>query len=43
MCLSAPKYGNDDDYADEVAKDLFKFIIGEESKYRGSTAAGCSV
>ena len=35
MCLSAPKYGNDDDYADEVAKDLFKFIISEESKYRG--------
>lgn len=35
MCLSAPKYGNDDDYADEVARDLFNFIIGEEGKYCG--------
>lgn len=35
MCLSAPKYGNDDDYADEVAKDLFKFFISEESNYQG--------
>ncbi|MDO9534923.1 MAG: pyruvate formate lyase family protein [Bacillota bacterium] len=25
MCLEAPKYGNDDDYADLIAGDLYKF------------------
>jgi formate C-acetyltransferase len=25
MCLSAPKYGNDDDYADAMAHDLYQF------------------
>jgi formate C-acetyltransferase len=25
MCLAAPKYGNDDDYADSIAKDLYQF------------------
>lgn len=25
LCLKAPKYGNDDDYVDSIAKDLYKF------------------
>lgn len=25
MCLAAPKYGNDDDYADSIARDLYQF------------------
>ncbi len=34
MCLQAPKYGNDDDYVDLIAKDIYKFIIDEEAKYK---------
>lgn len=34
MCLQAPKYGNDDDYVDSIASDLYKFIIEEEAKYQ---------
>jgi len=33
MCLQAPKYGNDDDYVDAIARDLYRFIINEEAKY----------
>jgi pyruvate formate-lyase/glycerol dehydratase family glycyl radical enzyme len=33
MCLQAPKYGNDDDYVDSIAADLYKFLLDEESKY----------
>jgi pyruvate formate-lyase/glycerol dehydratase family glycyl radical enzyme len=33
MCLQAPKYGNDDDYVDSIAADLYKFLLEEESKY----------
>ncbi|MEM2867934.1 MAG: pyruvate formate lyase family protein [Candidatus Bathyarchaeia archaeon] len=25
MCLQTPKYGNDDDYVDQITKDLYKF------------------
>lgn len=25
MCLAAPKYGNDDDYVDDIARDLYRF------------------
>ena len=25
MCLAAPKYGNDDDYVDSIARDLYQF------------------
>jgi len=32
MCLQAPKYGNDIDYVDSMAKGLYKFIIDEEAK-----------
>ena len=32
MCLQAPKYGNDIDYVDSIAKELYKFIIDEEEK-----------
>lgn len=33
MCLRAPKYGNDIDYVDSIASDLYKFLIEEEAKY----------
>ncbi|MBN2238783.1 MAG: hypothetical protein JW712_03335 [Dehalococcoidales bacterium] len=33
MCLKAPKYGNDLDYVDLIAKDLYRFIIDEETNY----------
>ncbi len=33
MCQQAPKYGNDDDYVDSLAADLYKFLLDEESKY----------
>lgn len=33
MCLQAPKYGNDIDYADSIARELYRFLIEEEAKY----------
>lgn len=33
VCLNAPKYGNDDDYADLTAKDLYQFIAETVTKY----------
>ncbi|MBA7704603.1 Trans-4-hydroxy-L-proline dehydratase [subsurface metagenome] len=33
MCLEAPKYGNDDDYADLIAKDLYQFLAETITKY----------
>lgn len=33
-CLAAPKYGNDDDYADAIAADLIAFTEREHRKYR---------
>ena len=33
-CLNAPKYGNDDDYADLIATDLINFTEEEHRKYR---------
>jgi len=33
-CLAAPKYGNDDDYADLIAADLVYFTEAEHRKYR---------
>ncbi|WP_326931793.1 choline trimethylamine-lyase [Enterococcus avium] len=33
-CLSAPKYGNDDDYADLIAADLINFTEAEHRKYK---------
>lgn len=33
-CLNAPKYGNDDDYADLIAADLINFTEREHRKYR---------
>ncbi len=32
MCLQVPKYGNDIDYVDSIARGLYKFIIDEEAK-----------
>ena len=34
MCLAAPKYGNDDDFVDDFARDLYSFLIKEESNYK---------
>ena len=33
-CLRAPKYGNDDDYADYIASDLINFTEMEHRKYK---------
>lgn len=33
-CLAAPKYGNDDDYADLIASDLIFFTEVEHRKYK---------
>ena len=33
-CLEAPKYGNDDDYADSIAADIIKFTEVEHRKIR---------
>ena len=33
-CLNAPKYGNDDDYADLIAADLIDFTEREHKQYR---------
>jgi formate C-acetyltransferase len=33
MCLEAPKYGNDDDYADLIAKDLYQFLAQTITKF----------
>jgi pyruvate-formate lyase len=33
MCIESPKYGNDDDYADLIAKDLYQFIAETITKY----------
>ncbi len=33
-CLGAPKYGNDDDYADYIAADLINFTEMEHRKYK---------
>ena len=34
MCIEAPKFGNNDSYADEVAKDLFAYWISTTSEFR---------
>ncbi len=33
-CLAAPKYGNDEDYADSIAADLVHFTETEHRKYK---------
>lgn len=33
-CLNAPKYGNDDDYADLIAADIINFTEHEHRKYK---------
>lgn len=33
-CLNAPKYGNDDDYADLIAADIIHFTETEHRKYK---------
>ncbi|MBN1907908.1 MAG: hypothetical protein JW927_22720 [Deltaproteobacteria bacterium] len=33
LCLRSPKYGNDNDYADSIAADLYNFLLEEESNY----------
>lgn len=33
-CLNAPKYGNDDDYADAIASDIISFTEQEHRQYK---------
>jgi len=33
MCLESPKYGNDDDYVDLIAKDLYLFLAKTITKF----------
>lgn len=33
-CLAAPKYGNDDDYADDFVSDIIEFTEEEHRKYK---------
>ncbi len=33
LCLNSPKYGNDNDYVDLIAADLYDFLLEEESNY----------
>ena len=33
LCLSAPKYGNDDPYVDNIAKDCLNFVVKELRKH----------
>ena len=42
MCLQAPKFGNDDDYADELVAWV-THIVNEEAKKYKSTYGGCKV
>ncbi len=35
FCVDAPKYGNDDDYADTFAKDIIDFASNEIKNYKG--------
>ena len=39
MLLSAPKYGNDDDYVDLIFKEWMSFIAHEIMSYRDSWGA----
>jgi len=34
LCLNTPKWGNDDDYVDELAVELADFVVKEHEKYR---------
>jgi formate C-acetyltransferase len=42
MCLEAPKFGNDDDYADEQVAWVTHVVNSEAKKYK-STYGGCTV
>jgi formate C-acetyltransferase len=33
MMINAPKYGNDDDYVDDIMVDFFRFVCDETAKY----------
>jgi len=34
MCLSAPKFGNDDDYVDSIVREIMEFSVSEVTKYK---------
>jgi len=34
LCVNAPKWGNDDDYVDEIGREIADFIVKEHHKYR---------
>ena len=43
MCLKAPKYGNDDPYVDNIAKDYLNIIVKELGRYRTKQGGGYEV
>lgn len=47
MCLSAPKYGNDIDEVDEIAREMLAFVANELSSYKntryGRGPIGCTL
>jgi pyruvate formate-lyase/glycerol dehydratase family glycyl radical enzyme len=43
MCIRAPKYGNDDPYVDNIAKDYLNIMVKELSRYRTRQGGGYEV
>jgi formate C-acetyltransferase len=39
LCLEAPKFGNDDPYVDNIAKDLWELMAAEAAKFKDFTGA----
>jgi formate C-acetyltransferase len=40
LCVAAPKYGNDDPYVDNVAKDCLNILVKELRQYKTRTGGG---
>jgi len=40
LCLRAPKYGNDDPYADNIAKDCLNIVVKELRKHQSAPGQG---
>ena len=40
LCLKAPKYGNDDPYVDNIAKDYLNIMVKELSRYKTKQGGG---
>ena len=39
LCLKAPKYGNDNEYVDEIAAEIYNFYADEITKYKTANGA----